>query len=139
MWLKELGIEADLRQLEWKTYLRAQFMLEYDLVRSSWIGDYDDPNTFLDLFMSENPNNRTGWKNTGYDTALRAANAEANAARRQVLLHEAESILVEKEAPVVPLFFYVGMELYDERRIEGIFPNIRAEHPLRAIRRVRQP
>ncbi len=139
MWLKELGIEAELRQLEWKTYLRAQFMLEYDLVRSSWIGDYDDPNTFLDLFMSENPNNRTGWKNAGYDTALRAANAEADPARRQVLLHEAESILVEKEAPVVPLFFYVGMELYDEQRIEGVFPNIRAEHPLRAIRRVRQP
>lgn len=83
--------------MEWKAWLRAQSMLDYDLVRSSWVGDYNDPNTFLDLFMSENPNNRTGWRNPAYDRILRQANAETDPARRQELLCAAETILVEQD------------------------------------------
>lgn len=139
MYRKELGISVELRQLEWKAWLRAQAMLDYDLIRSSWIGDYNDPNTFLDLFLSNNPNNRTGWRNPTYDETLRQANSEPDPAKRQALLHAAESIIVEQELPVIPIFFYVGMEYYDPNRIEGIYPNIRAEHPLRVIRKVSAP
>ncbi|MCX8108619.1 MAG: peptide ABC transporter substrate-binding protein, partial [Verrucomicrobiae bacterium] len=91
---------------------------------------------FLDLFLSDNPNNRTGWNNPRYDDTLRKANSEPDPAKRQDLLHKAESILVEDELPVIPVFFYVGIEYYNPARIEGIHPNIRAEHPLRVIRRI---
>jgi len=137
MWQRELGIEIDLRQLEWKTYFRAQSMLDYDLIRSSWIGDYNDPNTFLDLFMSENPNNRTGWKNPHYDQTLRRANAETDLDRRQALLEEAENLLVRDDLPIAPLYYYVGMEYHDPAKIAGVYPNIRAEHPFRVIERLR--
>jgi hypothetical protein len=40
------------------------------VTRSTWIGDYNDPNTFLDLFRSDNGNNRTGWKNARYDALM---------------------------------------------------------------------
>lgn len=139
MWQKELGISVELRQLEWKAWLRTQAMLDYDLIRSSWIGDYNDPNTFLDLFLSDNPNNRTGWRNPKYDETLRRANEELDPSKRQTLLYEAESLLVEQEAPVIPLFFYVGIECYNPGRIKGIYPNIRAEHPLRAIYKIDPP
>lgn len=135
MWGRELGIGVELRQLEWKAWLRAQSMLEYDLIRSSWVGDYNDPNTFLDLFMSENPNNRTGWRNARYDQTLRQANAETDPVRRQDLLRAAEGLLVEEDLPVIPLFFYVGMEFYDPARVSGIYANVRSEHPLRVIQR----
>ena len=136
MWQRELGIHVSLRQLEWKTYFRAQSMLDYDLIRSSWVEDYNDPNTFLDLFMSDNPNNRTGWKSPAYDQALRRANAEIDPAARGRLLRDAESILVEDQVPVVPLYFYVGMEFYDSQKLTGIYGNIRDEHPLRTILRL---
>jgi len=136
MWRRELGVQVELRQLEWKAYFRAQSMLDYDLVRSSWVGDYNDPNTFLDLFLSENPNNRTGWRSAWYDRTLRQANAEPDPHRRQGLLQTVERFLVEDQLPVVPIFFYVGMESYDTNRIAGVYPNLRAEHPLRAIARV---
>ncbi len=138
MWRRELGITVELKQLEWKSYFRAQSMLDYDLVRSSWVGDYNDPNTFLDLFLSENPNNRTGWKSPAYDTGLRAANAEPNPAVRLGRLQEVERLLVETQAPIIPLFFYVGMEFYDPTRVGGLYSNLRSEHPLRTIYR-RQP
>lgn len=139
MWQRELGLTVELRQLEWKTYFRAQSMLDYDLVRSSWVGDYNDPNTFLDLFMSDNPNNRTGWRSARYDDALRGANAETDPARRFALLRAAEAILVEIDVPIAPLYFYVGMEYYDPHRITGVHPNLRAEHPLRAIAKAPAP
>src|SRR5258708_18081513 len=132
MWQKELGITVGLKQMEWKTFLRSQSQLEYDLSKSSWVGDYNDPNTFLDMFMAANPNNRTGWTNSAYDELILKANREADPARRQTLLQRAETLLVSEAVPVVPLFFYVGLEYYNTNRIEGVFSNIKAEHPIRS-------
>ncbi len=133
MWKRELGINLELRALEWKTWLRAQGDLDYDLSRSSWIGDYNDPNTFLDMFMSNNGNNRTGWKNARYDELMRLANEQPDVKAREKLLQEAETILVRDEVPIVPLYIYVNVETWDPDRIHGIYPNIRGEHPLRTI------
>jgi oligopeptide transport system substrate-binding protein len=135
MWERELGLSLDLRKLEWKTYLVAQGELDYDLCRSSWIGDYNDPNTFLDMFMSNNGNNRTGWSDPRYDQLLREANSQIDPARRELLLQKAELLLIRDAVPIVPLYFYTGLEYFDTNRIEGIYPNVRAEHPLRVIAR----
>jgi oligopeptide transport system substrate-binding protein len=136
MWRRELGVTAELRKLEWKTYLRAQGELDFDLCRSSWIGDYNYPNTFLDMFMSNSGNNRTGWKSERYDDLLREANGQLDSAARYRILQRAERLLVREEVPIVPLYVYAGVEYYDSTRIKGIFSNLRAEHPLRSIRKV---
>lgn len=135
MWERELGVKVGLRQMEKKVFLKAQSDLQYDISRSSWIGDYNDPNTFLDLFLSNNGNNRTGWKNPDYDRLMQQANLETDLARRAGLLRKAESILVSDEVPLVPLFFYNGFTYYDPARIDGIHPNILDLHPINAIRR----
>ncbi|HET7626655.1 MAG TPA: peptide ABC transporter substrate-binding protein [Verrucomicrobiae bacterium] len=136
MWRDELGIHMEMRQLEWKVYLNAQSQLDYDLSRASWIGDYDDANTFLDMFMSDNGNNRTGWKDPRYDALVREANSKTNIKVRAELLRQAETILVHDEAPVVPLFFYKGLDYFDPSKVQGIYFNILDQHPLSAIRRV---
>lgn len=136
MWQRELGIHVELRKLEWKVYLRAQGMLDYDTCRGSWIGDYNDPNTFLDMFMSNNGNNRTGWKSPRYDAFLRQANGQKDPREREKLLQAAESLLIQEEVPIVPIYIYAGLEYYDPKKIEGVYPNIRSEHPLRAIRKL---
>jgi oligopeptide transport system substrate-binding protein len=137
MWAKELGLRMELRQIEAKIFWAAQSALDYDLSRSSWIGDYADPNTFLDLFMSQNGNNRTGWKNERYDSFIRQANRETDAARREQLLEKAERLLVHEELPIVPIYFYAGVNFYAPDRIEGIYDNLLDEHPIQAIRRKR--
>jgi len=129
----ELGLKMELRPLEWKTWLRAQFDLDYDLCRSSWIGDYNDPNTFLDMFMSNNGNNRTGWKNSQYDAWMREANAEPDLLKREKILQQAETLLILDEVPILPIYIYVNVETWDPKTIHGIYPNIRGEHPVRAI------
>jgi oligopeptide transport system substrate-binding protein len=134
MWKEELGLDVELRQVEWKVFLAAQTALDYDVCWSSWIGDYNDANTFLDLFMSQNGNNRTGWKHEGYDELMNQANRETDRALRARLLQQAEQILAVEALPIIPLYFYVGLSYYDGQRIEGIYPNLIDQHPLNAIR-----
>jgi len=133
MWKNTLGIHAELRNQEWKTYLKSLDDLTYDVARSSWVGDYDDPNTFLDCFVTGRGNNRTGWSNAAYDRFMADACAEPDAQKRFSLMQQAESLLVEQEVPIIPLYFNVGIVFYDDNRLGGFFPNVVDEHPLREL------
>jgi len=137
MWHDELGINMDLRQVEWTAYLDALTGLNYDLARSSWIGDYDDANTFLGCFNSNDGNNRTGWKDPQYDSLIQAANHQTDLEKREQLFQKAETILVRDQVPIIPLYFYVGINYFDTNKIQGIYPNILDEHPLQDIRKVK--
>ena len=133
MWKEQLGVSVQLARQEWKVYLNSLGSLDYGIARSSWVGDYPDPNTFLDLFLSGSGNNRTGWSNPKYDKLIADAAAETTTTRRFETLRQAEELLVRDEAPIAPLFFYVGIQLYDPERISGIEANVLDEHPLREI------
>ena len=135
MWKRELGIDLELRQMEKKVYLAAQSALDYDLARSSWVGDYNDPSTFLDLFLANNGNNRTGWSHPKYEALLSAAAAEPNAQKRAALLRDAETLLVRDEVPIIPLYSYLGFQFYNPDRIAGIYGNILGMNPIRVIHR----
>jgi oligopeptide transport system substrate-binding protein len=136
MWRDTLGVDIELRQLEMQVYLTEQRQLHYDLSRSSWIGDYNDANTFLNLFVTDDGNNRTGWSNARYDELIRKANEISDVSAREKLFQEAETILVRDELPIIPLFFYEGINYYDTNKIQGIYANIVDLHPLNAIRKV---
>jgi oligopeptide transport system substrate-binding protein len=136
MWRDTLGVDMELRQLEWKVYLGAQSHLDYDLSRSSWIGDYNDPQTFLGMFTSEDGNNRTGWKNKNYDALIAAANNEPDLQKRAEIFRQAETLLVKDEVPIIPLYFYVGLNYFDTNKIQGVYQNILDDHPLQAIRKI---
>src|SRR5262249_21087516 len=76
MWKRELGISIDISNQEWGSYLQATTNLQYDVARRSWIGDYLDPTTFLQLGLTGDGNNRTGWSDPHYDALLRRAEKE---------------------------------------------------------------
>lgn len=133
---KELEIKIQLSQQEWKVYLNSMSSLDYDFCRASWVGDYNDPNTFLDMFVTNGGNNRTGWSNPKYDALIRAAAKELNPQKRMDLFRQAETILCTEELPILPLYYYVGVQFYDPQKITGIQPNVLDEHPLKYIRKL---
>jgi oligopeptide transport system substrate-binding protein len=135
MWREVLGVEIELRQIERKVFFAAQSKLDYDISASSWVGDYNDANTFLDLYTSNSGNNRTGWKSPRYDGLLREANRQLDKAKRAALFQAAERLLVEEDVPVVPIYFYTGLNYFDPEKIEGIHQNLLDEHPLQDIAR----
>jgi oligopeptide transport system substrate-binding protein len=133
MWSEVLGVHVQLARQEWKVYLNSLGSLDFGIARSSWVGDYPDPNTFLDLFLSGGGNNRTGWADPAYDRMISTAAEEGNPAVRLSILRAAEQYLVKDQAPIAPLFFYVGIQLYDGLKFGGIEANVLDEHPLREI------
>jgi oligopeptide transport system substrate-binding protein len=143
MWREVLDVEVRLRQIERKVFFSAQSRLDFDISASSWVGDYNDANTFLDLFISNSGNNRTGWRNTRYDEWIREANRQTDLKSRAELFRRAEALLVIEEVPVVPVYFYAGFTLFRPDEITGIHPNVLDEHPIQDIRRLnrgrRQP
>ena len=133
---RELNIQIQLARQEWKVYLNSLSTLDYHFARSSWIGDYNDPNTFLDMFVTGNGNNRTGYSNPKYDALIAAAASESNPETRNQIFHEAESLLLQVDAPICPLYHYVGIQLYSAEKFGGILPNVLDEHPFKNMFRI---
>ena len=125
-WRNQLGIDAKLLNQEWKVYLSSQKAVDYDISRSAWIGDYRDPNTFVDLFVGGGKNNRTGWSNAEYDRLVAAAGQEPDVRKRLEFLAAAEAILVD-ELPILPIYTYVTQNLVNPR-LGGFFENIQDDH-----------
>ena len=135
MWKRELGIDCLLENQDWKVYLNTQARLDYDVSRSSWVGDYNDPNTFLDMFMSDNGNNRCGWKNAEYDRLINDANRTIDEQKRFAIFQKAETLLLKEGVPIAPIFYYVGINFYDPQKWGGIHPNVLDVHPFKSIYR----
>jgi ABC-type transport system substrate-binding protein len=100
---RELGIEIELRQVEWADYLLGLDNRRYPMFMLSWIADYPDPQNFLEvLFYSTSPNNYTDYRNEEVDRLLAQAAVEQDPARRMELYQEVEQRLVT-DAPIMPL------------------------------------
>ncbi|WP_105615689.1 peptide ABC transporter substrate-binding protein [Vallitalea okinawensis] len=104
MW-RQLGVEITLENTEFRVKIEREHALDYEVARAGWIGDYVDPNTFLDMFTSWSTQNDTGWTNDEFDKFIEMAGNEFDANKRMEYLHEAEAILME-ELPIMPIYYY---------------------------------
>ena len=106
MWQQHLGIEVELVNTDWKVYLSREMIGDFQISRAGWIGDYEDPNTFLDLMRPNRGNNKTGWDNLEYDRLIELANAQQDVNKRYEILNQAEQLLID-EMPIIPIYTYV--------------------------------
>lgn len=132
MWIRNLGVRITLVNKEWRSYLQDVSTLNYQMARAGWIGDYNDPTTFLNLWESTNGNNNTGWADDEYDQLLANARREADPEVRIQFLQEAERIVMER-GPVIPIYYYTNNFLVS-RHLEGFYPHNRDIHLLRYMR-----
>lgn len=135
-WKKNLGIDARLQNQEWADYLTRRNLGQFQFARSSWIGDYPDPYTFLMLFQSSSPSNNGKWSNAEYDELLKQSETESDPAKRMEILAQAEELLL-KEMPFVPLYFYMSQEMV-RNNVRGWYANPIDTHPLKHIRKEQQ-
>ncbi len=131
MWKKELNIDVQLQNQEWKVYIDSQRQLNYSIGRYAWIGDYLDPNSFMDMMVTGGGNNQTGWSNADYDRMIHEASVESDPVKRMNTFHEAEKLLME-EMPVIPIYFYTRNHLINPR-VKGMHPNILDIHPWKHV------
>ncbi len=122
MWKTSLGIDITLLNQEWKVYLDSQNTGNYQLARAGWIGDYPDPNTFLDLWTTGGGNNQTGWSNATYDDLLRSAASATNDTERATDYQQMEQIVAD-ELPVIPIYFYTHVYALNPK-VKGWVPQL---------------
>jgi len=107
MWRKNLGVQVNLMNQEWKVFIKTRQEGDFQICRDGWTGDYLDPMTFMDVFVTHSGNNDAHWSNKEYDDLIRKAKMSSDQNKRMELMHKAEKILME-EMPICPIYFYVN-------------------------------
>lgn len=109
-WKKKLGVEVKLVNQEWKTYVDNRNTGNFDVVRASWTGDYNEPSSFLSLLTSAHSGNIAKFHNADYDALLKAASYETDDVIRNRDYNQAEKMIAE-QAPIVPIYQYTNGRL----------------------------
>lgn len=128
MWKKNLNIDVTLNNQDWKVYLDSEASGNFQISRAGWIGDYVDPNTFLDMWLKDGGNNRTGWHNDEYDQLIsQTAPAADEREQRYDYFRRAEAILMDA-MPIIPIYTYNSTHLVHPS-VKGMPSNI-LDYPL---------
>ena len=123
MWKEALGVRTRLRAEEPRALNQAVSAgIDVQIFRASWIADYNDAWSFLQLAQSSFGVNLTGYRRAEYDALLTQAATSSDITDRRTRLEAAERLLLADHA-LVPLYFYVSKHLVSPR-IQGFAGNV---------------
>ena len=119
---KHLGVEFDVETVTFNTALERVDAEDYQINYSfGWIGDYDDPMTFMDLYLSDSPFNNSFFEDEEYDRLIKEAQTTSDLDKRMQNMLKAERILIE-QAGTVPVYFQVWAGL-QQSYLKGYAPH----------------
>ena len=122
MWKEALGVETRLVAEEFRVLRQSIDAREVQAFRGSWVADYNDAHSFLQVLEGGFGINLPRYASAEYDALLARSRETADPAARAELLAAAERLLLQ-DVPLVPLFFYVSKHLVAER-VEGWYDNV---------------
>ena len=134
-WETNLGIKVTLENQEWKTHLARGQNQDFTIMRIGWIGDYKDPNTMLDLFITDGGNNYGKYSNPRFDELIRKSATMPDGPDRLAVLQEAEKIFIEEDQGLIPIYYYSNNDLIDTEIWGGWYSNVLGNHPWKFIYR----
>ena len=112
-----LNISVKIQALEWTAYRNAIMPPNTpELYRFGWCADYPDANNWLyDVFHPKYSPNRVNWENEAFAQLVEQAQLSSEPKERKKLYHDAEKILTEEVAAIIPLYFYTAQYLVNPR------------------------
>lgn len=120
MWQEELGITVTLNNQDWAVFLQTRTNGDYDISRNGWIADYNDPISFLDIWVTDGGNNDAHYGVAEYDELITKAKTSSDPAERMQAMHDAEDIFMGRDSATAPLYFYTQKYMLTEN-IEGMY------------------
>lgn len=118
MWKENLNIDSTIAQEEWATFQDTRQNKNYMIARHGWIADYNDPMSFLGVFLSYSVQNNGGYFNKNYDNKLKLAMSTIDQDVRMKAMHEAEDILMN-DMGLIPLYFYTD-PIMISKKLSGV-------------------
>jgi oligopeptide transport system substrate-binding protein len=122
MWKEALGAEVRLAGVEFKSLMQDVDSGDVDVFRLAWVGDYNDPYTFLQYLKSDFGINLPRYRNPAYDQLLNEASQQVDPALRRARLEAAERLALA-DHPLMPLYFYVNKHLV-KPAVRGWYDNV---------------
>ncbi len=110
---ENLGAKIDVKVQPFDRKLELESNGEFQLSWQGWIADYNDPMTFMDLWLSDSPFNTQKYSSERYDELVGGAQTETDFGKRMDMLLEAEKVLVEEDAACAPMFYEGQVRLVD--------------------------
>ncbi|MBE3519612.1 MAG: hypothetical protein IMW97_04840 [Firmicutes bacterium] len=117
-----LGIEIQIENVDFNTRLQKMRNGEFSMCLAGWLGDYNDPSTFLDLWKTDSPYNDVKWSNKRYDELMNKARESSDPIERMKAMQEAEKILLE-ELPIVPLY-WPQRNYVEQNYVKGVLRSV---------------
>lgn len=132
MWRDVLGIDATIEKREWRYFLDSRELRDdWDVMRFAWVGDYNAPNTFLDILRSGDEQNLAAYANADFDKLMAKAARQSNQQTAANILRSAETVALN-DYPIAPLYFYASKHMVDPS-IGGFENNIVDRHASRFL------
>lgn len=120
MWQEQLGVQVTLQNQEWNVFLTERKKGNYSIARDGWIADYNDPMSFLDMFVTGSGNNNPQYSNPKFDELIKKAKVTTDPAERFKLMHEAEDLAFGEDVCATPLYYYVNKFMI-KPNIKGLY------------------
>ncbi len=122
MWSEHLGVDVSLEGVESKAFGKRLRSQDYLIARAGWFGDYRDPTTYLDKFLTVNGNNDAKWSDPDFDALMAKAASERDRAARMAMYEQAEAMMLA-QSPILPLYQYLELHLYDPGKLKDLHLN----------------
>lgn len=119
MWKENLGLNVTISSQDWNVFLETRKEGDFQVARDGWLGDYNDPVSFIDIWVTGGGNNNAQWSNKEYDKIVSEIKSTTDAKERYAKMHEAEDLLA-KDMPIIPIYYYTDLYLISDK-LEGMY------------------
>jgi oligopeptide transport system substrate-binding protein len=102
---EEMGAKITVNVQPFDRKLELESNGEFQLSWQGWIADYNDPMTFMDLWLSDSSFNTQKYSSERYDQLISGAQEETDLDKRMDMMLEAERVLVVEDAATAPMYF----------------------------------
>jgi len=128
-WKEQLGIPVSVEVYPYSRYFQSLKTGGYTVGSSTWIGDFADPYTFLQMWRRDSNLNDYGYNDDDYEALMEKSMLEEGEARYKILA-EAEQLILDRGS-VLPIYFSPAINIVDMGELEGWFPNALDIHPFK--------
>lgn len=129
----ELGFAVEIRTIPYAAYYQSLREDTYAIGITSWIGDFADPLSFLEMFRPDSSLNDSGWKSPAYEKLIGEASSGLSKQDRYTRLSEAERVLLD-EGIILPIAHNPALNVIDTNGLGGWYSNALDIHPFKFIR-----
>ena len=128
----DLGFKVDIRTTPYATYYGTLRNNNYTIGITSWIGDFADPLSFLEMFRPASSLNDSGWNNPDFEALILTSSSLNVIKDRYAKLADAEKLLLA-EGIIMPIAHNPSLNIIDTNGISGWYTNALDIHPFKFI------